>query len=91
LVGVQDATYGFEDEIEIYRVSAHTNDELVLFHRPTSTLLEADMLFNLPPTEQYSRNGGLPMLMKLFGGGKSMSPGGSVHEKMAAGVAKDKE
>jgi hypothetical protein len=72
-------------------VSAHTNDELVLHHAPTGTLVEADMLFNLPPKEQYSRAGGLPTLMKLFGGGHSMSPGGGMHDKMASAVSKSKE
>lgn len=92
LVGTElNPTYGFEDEISIHRVSSHTNDELVLFHKPTSTLLEADMLFNLPPNEQYSRNGGLPTLMKLFGSGKGMSPDGGVHGMMAGAVAKNKE
>jgi hypothetical protein len=49
------------------------------------------MLFNLPPTEQYSRAGGLPVLAKLLGGGKTMSPGGFLHEKMVGALAKDKE
>lgn len=49
------------------------------------------MLFNLPPTEQYSRAGGLPTLFKLFGGGGSLSPGGKVHAGMASGVTKNKE
>lgn len=67
------------------------NDELVAIHHPSGTLLEADMVFNLPPTEQYSRAGGIPTLQKVLGGGSSMSPGGFVHGKAAGGMTKDKE
>ncbi|WVR04814.1 hypothetical protein IAU60_001826 [Kwoniella sp. DSM 27419] len=82
--------YGFEPEISLHEVSSHVNHELTAIHHPSGTLLQADMLFNLPPTEQYSRNGGIPSLMKLAGGGKTMSPGGKVHDVMASGVTKDK-
>jgi hypothetical protein len=67
------------------------NDELLAIHHPSGTLLEADMLFNLPPTEQYSRAGGIPSLMSLLGGGKSMSPDGFIHGKAAGALTKDKE
>jgi hypothetical protein len=68
------------------------NDELVLHHAPSGTLVEADMLFNMPPNEQYSRAGGMPMMLKLMGGGTTMSPGGWVHDKMVTGLAaKSKE
>jgi hypothetical protein len=39
-------------------VDAHPNRELVFFHCPSRTLVQADLLFNLPATEQYSRAGG---------------------------------
>jgi hypothetical protein len=38
-------------------VDAHLNKELVFFHRPSKTLIQADLFFNLPATEQYSRTG----------------------------------
>jgi hypothetical protein len=60
-------------------------------HHPSGTLLEADALFNLPPTEQYSRQGGLPFWFKFVNGGKTMSPGGSTHERAANSLIKDKE
>ncbi|TAQ89174.1 hypothetical protein B7494_g2495 [Chlorociboria aeruginascens] len=47
----------FDDEFEYEYVDAHMSRELVFFHKPTSTLIEADLLFNLPATEQYSRSG----------------------------------
>ncbi|AFR97427.1 hypothetical protein C343_05569 [Cryptococcus neoformans C23] len=83
--------YGFEPQISLHQVSAHINHELTAIHHPSGTLLEGDMLFNLPPTEQYSRAGGLPTLFKFFGGGGSLSPGGKVHAGMANGVTKNKD
>lgn len=47
------------------------------------------MLFNLPPTEQYSRVGGLPFFAKF--GQSMMSPGGWVHSTMVNAVTKNKE
>lgn len=38
-------------------VDAHVNKEIVFFHRPSKTLIQADLLFNLPATEQYSLTG----------------------------------
>ncbi|RSH92380.1 hypothetical protein EHS25_008795 [Saitozyma podzolica] len=89
--GGEDQTYGFEPDISLHQVSAHVNHELVAIHHPSGTLLEADMLFNLPPKEQYSRAGGLPFFTKLAGGMSSFSPGGTAQGLMAKSVASDKE
>ncbi|KAK6580417.1 hypothetical protein PZA11_007439 [Diplocarpon coronariae] len=47
----------FDAEFAMEFVDAHPNKELVFLHRPSRTLIEADLLFNLPATEQYSRSG----------------------------------
>ncbi|TVY87196.1 hypothetical protein LAWI1_G008556, partial [Lachnellula willkommii] len=47
----------FDAEFEYEFVDAHPNKELVFVHKPSRTLIEADLLFNLPATEQYSRTG----------------------------------
>ncbi|KAI1621723.1 hypothetical protein EDD37DRAFT_636045 [Exophiala viscosa] len=47
----------FDDEFSYEYVHAHANKELVFLHRPTKTVIEADLLFNLPATEQYSKSG----------------------------------
>lgn len=57
-------------------------------HHPSGTLIEGDMLFNLPPTEQYSRSS-LPLWFRLLGGGSSFSPGGFLHEKLWSGIVTD--
>jgi len=77
--------------VSLHNVSSFLNDELVAIHHPSGTLIEADMVFNLPPTEQYSRSGGIPTLMKVFGGGSTMSPGGVAHKLAVHPLVKDKE
>ena len=47
----------FDDDFNYEYVHAHDNKELVFFHKPTRTLIEADLLFNMPATEQFSRSG----------------------------------
>ncbi|TVY34288.1 hypothetical protein LSUB1_G007195 [Lachnellula subtilissima] len=47
----------FDAEFEYEFVDAHPNKELVFCHKPSRTLIEADLLFTLPATEQYSRTG----------------------------------
>ncbi|PYI09388.1 hypothetical protein BO78DRAFT_459168 [Aspergillus sclerotiicarbonarius CBS 121057] len=47
----------FHNDFEIEYVDGHSNREIVLLHRASRTLIEADLLFNLPATEQYARSG----------------------------------
>ena len=47
----------FDADFSYEFVDAHPNKELAFFHKPTRTLIEADLMFNLPATEQYSRTG----------------------------------
>ena len=48
-------TEEFDRDFEYEYVDAHPNKELVFFYKPDRVLIEADLMFNLPPTEQYSR------------------------------------
>ena len=60
----------FDAEFDYEYVHSHTNKELVFLHKPSRTMIEADMLFNLPATEQFSKTGVDPnsgLLTKLFG------------------------
>ncbi|KAK3694282.1 hypothetical protein B0T22DRAFT_66347 [Podospora appendiculata] len=45
----------FDADFAYEFVDAHPNKELVFFFRPDRVLIEADLMFNLPATEQYSR------------------------------------
>ncbi|KAI5290433.1 hypothetical protein KEM54_001552 [Ascosphaera aggregata] len=46
----------FDEEFDYEYVDAHQNRELVFCHKPTKTLIEADLMFNLPAHEQYSKS-----------------------------------
>ena len=45
----------FDRAFDYEYVGSHGNKELVFFHKPDRTLIQADLMFNLPATEQYSR------------------------------------
>ncbi|EME79078.1 uncharacterized protein MYCFIDRAFT_190127 [Pseudocercospora fijiensis CIRAD86] len=45
----------FDSEFQTEYVWSHTNKELIFHHKPSRTLIEADLLFNLPATEQFSK------------------------------------
>ncbi|KAK3996322.1 hypothetical protein QBC44DRAFT_318720 [Cladorrhinum sp. PSN332] len=45
----------FDRDFEYEYVDGHANKELVFHYKPDRVLIEADLMFNLPATEQYSR------------------------------------
>ena len=45
----------FDADFDYEYVDGHANRELVFFFKPEKVLIEADLMFNLPATEQYSR------------------------------------
>ena len=47
----------FDREFDAEYVGSHGNKELVFCHKPDKTLIEADLIFNLPAHEQYSKTG----------------------------------
>jgi hypothetical protein len=47
----------FDAEFDWEYVPSHINKELVFHHRPTRSLIMADLMFNLPATEQFSKTG----------------------------------
>ncbi|GAA5829244.1 hypothetical protein JCM3766R1_001034 [Sporobolomyces carnicolor] len=67
---------------------AHLNEDIAFYHAPTKTLIEADLLMNLPPQEQYSKTSqrnSIPLLSKV-------TPGSGIHQKMLWYlVSKDKQ
>ncbi|KAG8525851.1 uncharacterized protein KY384_000611 [Bacidia gigantensis] len=61
----------FDKEFDYEYVGSHANKELVFLHKPDRTLIEADMMFNLPAYEQHSKdkeNAESGILTKLFTG-----------------------
>ncbi|KKY23837.1 hypothetical protein UCRPC4_g02650 [Phaeomoniella chlamydospora] len=45
----------FDKEFSYEYVHSHQNRELVFFHRPTGSLIQADLIFNPPSREQFSK------------------------------------
>ncbi|KAG7291702.1 hypothetical protein NEMBOFW57_001721 [Staphylotrichum longicolle] len=45
----------FDADFELEYFPMHPNKELVFFYKPDRVLIEADLMFNLPAEEQYSR------------------------------------
>lgn len=63
----------FDADFAYEYVDGHANKELVFLYKPDRTLIEADLMFNLPATEQYSKvpaaeKGGDGFLAKAFEG-----------------------
>ncbi|EKM56514.1 uncharacterized protein PHACADRAFT_160039 [Phanerochaete carnosa HHB-10118-sp] len=85
----EDTTYGFEHDVchlSAY-FSGHQNKEVVFFHPSSKTLIEADLLFNLPANEQYSKSsssGRIPLL------GNMIHPWHGLHKKLAWAAGVDK-
>jgi hypothetical protein len=50
-------TEEFDSVFSYEYVDAHVNKELVFLHKPTKTMITADLIFNLPANEQYSKTG----------------------------------
>ena len=47
----------FNEDFDYEYINSHDNKELVFLHKPSRTLIAADLLFNLPATEQFSKTG----------------------------------
>ncbi|KAJ8519453.1 hypothetical protein ONZ45_g3625 [Pleurotus djamor] len=75
-----ETLYGFEDEIKACK-------DVAWLHVASKTLIQADLLFNLPGNEQYSKTKTSPKIPIL---GK-LDPYGGLQKKFLWGQGKDKE
>ncbi|KAF8121909.1 hypothetical protein EV363DRAFT_1315920 [Boletus edulis] len=76
--------YGFEQDIKHCYFSGVRNKEVAFLHVPSRSLIQADLLFNLPATEQYSRSSKwIPRA--------TLKPDSWAHQKVIQGVATDVE
>lgn len=83
----REPTFGFEDDIKACYFSGFKKRDVAFFHPASKSLIEADLVFNLPGTEQYSKSsssGRIPFISK-------MNPYSGVAQSMAKGAADDKE
>ncbi|KAF9566506.1 hypothetical protein CPC08DRAFT_628233 [Agrocybe pediades] len=81
-----DTKYGFEKDIEHVYFSGFKNKDVAFLHRQSKSLIEADLLMNLPPTEQYSKSKTSPSFF-----GVSLSPSSWLHSKLTYRLGEDKD
>ena len=77
----------FKEEFDLEYFDSHSNREVALLHRPDGgTLIEADLLFNLPAYEQYSgtnppvnpSHGVFSKILGYLGSGPKLDANGAV-------------
>jgi len=79
--------YGYEDDIKAAFFGGHMKHDVAFFHSATKTMIEADLLFNLPPTESFSLtrgSGNVPGLSKI------MTPYTWAHRTLVRALVKDR-
>lgn len=84
----------FDKEFDMEYVHGHGNKEIVFNHKKSGTLIEADLLFNLPAHEQMSKTGISPtsgVLTKLFAWLNSTTGEAKAQRRLIwYGIAQDK-
>ncbi|KAJ7098312.1 hypothetical protein C8R44DRAFT_717030 [Mycena epipterygia] len=80
-----DTKYGFEEDIKACYFSGFKNKDVAFFHPASATMIEADLLFNLPCTEQYSKTGSSGAIPFLG----AIGPTSWLHSKFAASMGED--
>jgi len=86
-VDPEDTKYGYEDEIDAVYFSGHQNKDVAFFHKESQTLIEADLLFNLPAKEQYSKVKSFNPLAGLV----SPGPTSGLHKRALKSLCTDVE
>ncbi|KAI8986645.1 hypothetical protein BD414DRAFT_416221 [Trametes punicea] len=79
--------YGFESDIQHCYFSGFKNKDVAFYHPKSKTMIEADLLFNLPAIEQHSMTGSsgkFPLFSKF-------NPHMWVHKRFAWTLGVDKE
>ncbi len=74
------ANVGYEDEVEVCYFDGFINKDLALFHKKSRTLVEADLLFNLPAIEQYAPTSSGAGIMGILSPFKYLRPDSYFHK-----------
>jgi len=77
--------YGFEDELDYCYFSGFKNKDVAFLHKPSKSLIEADLLMNLPCIEQYSKSKTSNMLR-----GVGLGPSSWIHSRITGSLGTDK-
>ncbi|KAF8156782.1 hypothetical protein B0H34DRAFT_473433 [Crassisporium funariophilum] len=83
-----DTRYGFEDEVDHCYFSGFKNKDVAFLHRTSKTLIEADLLMNLPAKEQYSKSSSTPS--SILGMAK-FGPSSWLHPRVTWNLGVDKK
>ncbi|KIK02879.1 hypothetical protein K443DRAFT_677227 [Laccaria amethystina LaAM-08-1] len=79
--------YEFEDDVKHCYFSGFKNKDVAFFHGESKSLIEADLLLNLPCNEQYSKSTTPPTLLGWIGVG----PHSWLHPRLTWKLGVDKE
>jgi len=82
-----DTKYGFEEDIEHCYFSGFKNRDIAFLHKDSKSLIQADLLMNLPPKEQYSKSSASPTLLGWGG----FRPGSWGYARMIRGLSTNNE
>jgi len=80
-----ETKYGFEPEITAHYFAGFKNKDIAFLHAPSKTLITADLIFNLPGTEQYAKVN-KNIKVPIFG---TITPYGKVHKFLLGNLAVD--
>jgi len=75
----KDTEYGFESEIKACYFTSHVNKDVAFLHTESKSMINADLLFNLPATEQFSKAKTAPWFLRS----SSFSPWSTFHKRFA--------
>ncbi|TIB39473.1 hypothetical protein E3P86_01115 [Wallemia ichthyophaga] len=78
---------GYEPEMQAVWFDKYINRDLAFFHQPTKTLVQADLLMNLPANEQYSKSDTSSVPWFPFVG--NIRPGTLTHRIAAMAMSKN--
>ncbi|KAJ7054383.1 hypothetical protein C8F01DRAFT_488811 [Mycena amicta] len=81
-----ETKYGFENDIQACYFSGFKNKDVAFFHSASNTMIQADLLFNLPCTEQYSKtnsSGAVPLI-------GNFGPYSWLQQKFSSAMGEDK-
>ncbi|KAF5390044.1 hypothetical protein D9757_003895 [Collybiopsis confluens] len=79
--------YGFEEDVQHCYFSGFKNRDVAFFHPASKSMIQADLLFNLPPIEQYSKSkssGRVPFVGNL-------GPFSWFHSSLTSSMSEDTE
>ncbi|CAL1708877.1 unnamed protein product [Somion occarium] len=83
-----ETRYGFEDEIQSCYFSGFSKKDVAFLHIPSKTLIVADLIFNLPANEQFSKSKTSSKIPFLF---PKLEPYGKAMRDFVWGEGKNKD